>query len=65
MKGGNKNFTVVLIYVDDIIVIENDLKTVETLKLALDKNFKIKDLRDLKYFLGIKVAKSSGIIYIC
>ena len=50
--------TFVLVYVDDIIVIGNDSSTIQQLKDFLAKNFFLKDLRRLKYFLGIEVARS-------
>jgi len=53
-----KSFTALLIYVDDILIIGNDLKAVYTLKRFLHSRFRIKDLGDLKYFLGIEVSRS-------
>ena len=47
-------FTVVLIYVDDILLTDNDLQEMEHLKKFLFKHFRMKDLGDLKYFLGIE-----------
>ena len=47
-----------LIYVDDILVASNDSQAVEDLKLFLDKHFKLKDPGNLKYFLGLEVARS-------
>lgn len=59
------SFTVVLVYVDDIIVAANCMKTINQLKYLLDDKFKIKDLGELKYFLGIEVARSAKGIYLC
>lgn len=59
------SFTVVLVYVDDIIVAGNCMKTINQLKYLLDDKFKIKDLGELKYFLGIEVARSAKGIYLC
>jgi len=53
-----KSFTALLIYVDDILITGNDLKAVYTLKRFLHSRFRIEDLGDLKYFLGIKVSRS-------
>ena len=47
-----------LVYVDDIIVTGNDPKEKEALWQCLAKEFEIKDLGKLKYFLGIEVAHS-------
>ena len=51
-------------YVDDIIVKGNDEKEKNTLKQCLAKEFEIKDLGKLKYFLGIEVARSKQGIFI-
>ena len=53
-----------LIYVDDIIVTGNDKKERQTLKQCLIKEFEIKELGMLKYFLRIKVAYSKQRIFI-
>ncbi|GJT03132.1 uncharacterized mitochondrial protein-like protein [Tanacetum coccineum] len=49
---------VVLIYVDDVIITGNNLTKIQETKKQLDDEFSIKDLGLLKYFLGIKVAKT-------
>ena len=51
-------------YVDDIIVTENDEKEKNILKQCLAKEFEIKDLGELKYFLGIEVARSKQDVFI-
>ncbi|CAH9124536.1 unnamed protein product [Cuscuta epithymum] len=50
--------TFALIYVDDVLLAGNDTSHISTVKEYLDKNFSIKDLGKLKYFLGIEVARS-------
>jgi len=55
--------TMVLIYVDDIIIIGNNDKFIQDLKLFLQQQFHIKDLGKLKYFVGLEVARSkAGIV---
>ncbi|KAM1987067.1 hypothetical protein ACFX15_034380 [Malus domestica] len=49
---------VVLIYVDDLIIIGDNISEIKTLKQSLHQKFAIKDLGPLKYFLGIEVATS-------
>ncbi|KAH9786417.1 retrovirus-related pol polyprotein from transposon RE2 [Citrus sinensis] len=53
-----KSFTALLIYVDDILITGNDVNAIIALKQFLHNHFRIKDLSDLKYFLGIEVSRS-------
>ncbi|KAK3019009.1 hypothetical protein RJ639_003617 [Escallonia herrerae] len=57
------SFTAILIYVDDILLARNDLQEIERLKKFLLKCFRIKDLGDLKYFLGIEFSRSKKGIF--
>ncbi|KAM2583718.1 hypothetical protein TB2_044793 [Malus domestica] len=52
------SITVVLIYVDDMIITGNNHEAIQRLKQSLHHQFRIKDLGPLKYFLGIEVARS-------
>jgi hypothetical protein len=47
----------ILVYVDDIIVVSSSEQATKALMWDLQKEFAIKDLGDLHYFLGIEVAK--------
>ena len=60
----SRGVTSLIVYVDDIIVTGNDEKKNNTLKRCLAKEFEIKDLGKLKYFLGIEVARSKQGIFI-
>ena len=42
--------------VDDILITGNNVKDILALKQFLYSHFQIKDLGDLKYFLGIEVS---------
>lgn len=46
-----------LIYVDDIIVTSSSSEVVSALLIYLKKDFALKGLGDLHYFLGIEVQK--------
>jgi Reverse transcriptase (RNA-dependent DNA polymerase) len=43
-KNSNGDFIILLLYVDDILVFESDLKKIKTLKERLGSEFAIKDL---------------------
>ena len=47
-----------LIYVDDILIIGNNVNAILSLKQFLNSHFWIKDLGNLKYFLDIEVSHS-------
>lgn len=51
-------FTVILVYVDDMVITRNDISSIEVLKIFLHNFFLMKDLGKLKYFLGMEVAQS-------
>ena len=51
-------------YVDDIIVTGNDEKEKKALKQCLIREFEIKELGRLKYFLAIEVTYSRQGIFI-
>jgi hypothetical protein len=54
----NNTFTALLIYVDDIILAGDSTAEFDRIKAVLDVAFKIKNLGQLKYFLGLEVAHS-------
>jgi Reverse transcriptase (RNA-dependent DNA polymerase) len=56
--------TVILVYVDDIIIISNNEKNIQHIKKQLKDMFDIKDLGYLKYFLGIEIAHSQGNLFL-
>ena len=62
-KRSPTSLTIVLIYVDDLVLTGTDLAEIQQLNQSLDAKFSIKDLGILKYFLGFEVARStSGIV---
>lgn len=64
-KSNSTSFTTIFLYVDDIILACTSLTVFDNLKIALDKTFHIKDLGQLKFFLGLEVARSSKGITLC
>ena len=59
----DNSLVVVLVYVDDLLITGNDSNMIHETKAALQHAFKIKDLGELRYFLGLEFARSdSGIL---
>ncbi|XP_022873718.1 uncharacterized protein LOC111392596 [Olea europaea var. sylvestris] len=54
-----------LLYVDDVLLASDDLVKIQKLKSFLHDKFTIKDLGQLKYFLGLEVARSRNDISLC
>ena len=50
--------TILIVYVDDIIITRNNKVQAIKLEMQLTAHFKIKKLGALKYFLGIEIAQS-------
>ncbi|KAM2022235.1 hypothetical protein ACFX16_044164 [Malus domestica] len=59
VRSGVLGKLVVLIYVDDLIIMRDNVNEINALKCSLHQQFAIKDLGVLKYFLGIEMATSS------
>ncbi|KAJ0940684.1 putative RNA-directed DNA polymerase [Helianthus annuus] len=60
VKNNNNTVVILLVYVDDIVLTGNSLDEITKVKKALKSNFLIKDLGELKYFLGIEVIKDKN-----
>jgi len=56
------SFISLLVYVDDIILAGNDKEEIDRVKQTLNKTFKIKDLINLRYFLGLEIKTSKKCI---
>jgi len=54
----------VLIYVDDIIVTRNDSRAVTRLILELGREFSLKDLGPLYYFLGMECHRTPSSLFL-
>lgn len=57
-KNVNKNIIIVAIYVDDFLICSNCTILKTNLKEELSKQFKIKDLGPVKYFLGLNIEQN-------
>ena len=55
LKKTSTGIVVLLVYVDDILVTGSDIQAIDHLKNLLNSTFKMKDLGQLHYFLGLEV----------
>ena len=53
MSGSSVAF--LILYVDDILLIGNDIEFLDSIKGYLNNNFSMKDLGETAYILGIKI----------
>jgi hypothetical protein len=64
LKHRNRKVTVLIIYVDDMIITGDDREEISRLQKHLVTKFEMKNLGGLKYFLGIEVARSEQGIFL-
>lgn len=57
-------FTAVLVYADDMVIVGNDKAETLKLKQQLSSRFHMKDLGDLKYFLGLEIIRIEQGIFV-
>src|SRR4051812_20818815 len=54
-KVSGSSVAFLILYVDDILLMGNDIKLLESIKAYLNKCFSMKDLGEAAYILGIKI----------
>ena len=54
-KVSGNAITFLILYVDDILIIGNDIPVMQSVKLWLSQQFSMKDLGEASYVLGIKI----------
>ncbi|CAM8927341.1 unnamed protein product [Rhodiola kirilowii] len=60
----NENFMILIVYFDDVVFTGTASQLIEKVMLFIHDKFHIKDLGNLKYFLGLEVARSSAGIFL-
>ena len=51
-------FTIICLYVDDLLTFGSNIPAINSLKTVLGNNFDMKDLREADVILGIKISRS-------
>ena len=60
----DKGTILLFLYLDDIIIISDDLGGIQELKDFLSQEFEMKDLGHLSYLLGLEITHSTDELYI-
>ena len=60
----DKGTILLLLYVDDMIIIGDNLNGIQELKDFLSQQFEMKDLGHLSYFLDLEITHSTNGLYI-
>jgi hypothetical protein len=63
-KRRRDKITILVVYVDDIVITGDDVEEIKRLKKMLARSFEVKDLGHLHYFLGIEVVYGAQGIYL-
>ena len=64
LRRSSHGITILLLYVDDMIITGDDMQGVQDLKHFLGRQFEMKDLGPLNYFLGLEVSSSADGYYL-
>lgn len=64
VKVQGENLSVVLVYVDDIIITEDDTSEIQRTRENLSVRFQMKELGELKHFLGLEVERTKTGIFL-
>ena len=63
-QHANDKAAILIVYVDDIVITGDDSQEITNLKRYLAREFEVKDLGHLRYFLGIEVSRGSKGIFL-
>ena len=64
VRENESGIVVICIYVDDLIVGGDNVATIEHVKTLLKQEFDMKDLGELRYFLGIEIIRTKEGIWL-
>ena len=65
VKAREGRITIVLVYVDDLIITSDDETDIRQTKINLSIRFQMKDLGELKLFLGLEVERTRDGFFLC
>ena len=56
-KSSGSKFIIMTLYVDDILIVGNNIEYLNDIKSWLSSNFEMKDMGDAVYILGVKISR--------
>jgi len=59
LKYANHKIIVILVYVDDLVLTGDETEEIDVITFALHHHFKIKNLGNLTYFLGLEITRNN------
>ena len=65
LKKTKGAYLAVLVYVDDMLIVGDSKADIVALKQFLNSKFHMKDLGDIRYFLGLEIAKTMQGLVLC
>ena len=63
IKKQNERLTIIIVYVDDLLIISPDTGEINQIKNQLSQQLKLRDLGQVKRFLGISIERSPDLSY--
>jgi len=57
-KFANNDFIILLLYVDEMLIVGKDISMINRLKKQLSESFAMKDMRDAKQILGLRIMRN-------
>ncbi|XP_051142787.1 uncharacterized mitochondrial protein AtMg00810-like [Andrographis paniculata] len=64
LRRGSAGITILLLYVDDMIITGDDASGISELQAHLNRHFEMKSLGPLRYFLGLEISDTSDGYYL-
>jgi Reverse transcriptase (RNA-dependent DNA polymerase) len=54
----NNEYSIIIVYVDDVLMVSNDINYMQQLKQQFGADFNIKDLGEVAWLLGMRVTRN-------
>lgn len=65
VKKVGSNVTIISLYMDDLLVTENNIALIKEFKKEMMKVFEMTDLGEMTYFLGMEIEQTQNGVFVC